>query len=317
MHLFLLKDVIIEKSSASSSKGKQRSRKSGKGFVKMNLKVISFKSCEESGAQVRKTERPSEGQKEVKKKKNAKVKSSAGSEDPPKATAKSFLLPMPYNEKLRLGGRENSQAIAETQVSRLEVLRERYRKEPTVYPYRSVESLARKTPGDREEVSGQCLLRRSYTTKLTGQDRLLAEMAVRAGGSLNLPGHNIHLVPDKPLQPPVRRSQRRLNRLKSKNQISPTLPELTLNIKREEPEQKEEDNEEMEVDEMFLQQILEMEMVVDEEPCRFNEVSKIFDFDEKFLDWTEEPPVVLPAEENIDQILDSLLQFEEELLATF
>ena len=114
MHLFLLKDVIIEKTVASTSKGKQRSRKSVKSFVKMNLKVISFKSCEESGAQVRKTERPIEGQKEVKKKKNAKVKSSAGSEDPPKAT-KSFLLPMPYNEKLRLGGRENSRAIAETQ----------------------------------------------------------------------------------------------------------------------------------------------------------------------------------------------------------
>ena len=41
---------------------------------------------------------------------------------------KSFLRPMPYNEKLRLGGRENSLAIAETQVTTMEVLRGRYRK---------------------------------------------------------------------------------------------------------------------------------------------------------------------------------------------
>ena len=41
---------------------------------------------------------------------------------------KAFLRPMPYNEKLRLGGKENSLAIAETQVSTLEVLRGRYRK---------------------------------------------------------------------------------------------------------------------------------------------------------------------------------------------
>ena len=41
---------------------------------------------------------------------------------------KQFLRPMPYNEKLRLGGKENSLAIAETQLSTLEVLRGRYRK---------------------------------------------------------------------------------------------------------------------------------------------------------------------------------------------
>ena len=41
---------------------------------------------------------------------------------------RNFLRPMPYNEKLRLGGKENSLAIAETQLSTLEVLRGRYRK---------------------------------------------------------------------------------------------------------------------------------------------------------------------------------------------
>ena len=314
MYLFWLKDVIIKKSvrSTSTSKGKLRTKRSGKSLGKMNLKVISLKSSEGSGAKVEKTRSPIKDQKAVKKKKkkSPQVMSSASSEDPPKATSQSFLRPMPYNEKLRLGGRENSRAIAETQVSRLEVLRERFRKEPTVHPYRCVKSLARKAPEDREVVSGQCLLRRSYSTQLTGQDRLLAEMAVRAGGSLHLPGHNIHLVPGLPTLPHVRRSKR--IRIKSENQISPSLSELTVNIK-EESEQKEEDKEEMEmeVDEIFLQQILEMEMT--EDPSRCNDLDQMFEFDEKFLDWTEPP--VEPPEENIDHILDSLLQFEDELLA--
>ena len=47
-----------------------------------------------------------------------------------------FLRPMPYNEKLRRGGRGNSQAIAKTQVSARDVLRGKYRKAATEYPLR-------------------------------------------------------------------------------------------------------------------------------------------------------------------------------------
>ena len=281
-------------------------------LCKMNyLKVISFKSSEESGAQVKKAGSPSEGQMALPvKMKNPRVKSIADSEDPPKATSEDLMRPMPYNEKLRRAGGENSRAIAETQVSRLEVLRGRYRKEPTVYPYRRVASLPRQTPGDREPVSGRCLLRRSYATSLTGQDRLLAEMAVRSGGSLHLSGHNIHVVPSKPARLPTRRSNRNLT--------SPFLSESTVNIKqeKEEEEPRVEVEMDLEIDASFLQEVLEMEL--NKDPSPFNELHELFDFDEKYLDidWAH-PPSVQPPEENIDDILDSILQFEDALSATF
>ena len=119
-------------------------------------------------------------------------KSSVGS-----SREKPFLMPMPYNEKLRLGGRENSRVIAETQVSTMEVLRGRYRKTFREYPARRIGCEARRKidlSGDFLKSNGLCLTSRQYSVALSGQDRDLAEMAVAASGSLSLLGHNIIVV---------------------------------------------------------------------------------------------------------------------------
>ena len=111
-----------------------------------------------------------------------------------------FLRPMPYNEKLRLGGKENSLAIAQTQVSTKEVLRGRYRKNCREYPVRRIESLGRRKIDidyDFPKSSGLHLTTRKYAVRLTDQDRFVAEMAVAASGSLSLLGHNIHVVGEK------------------------------------------------------------------------------------------------------------------------
>merc|ERR1712112_484370 len=49
--------------------------------------------------------------------------------------------------------------------------------------------------GDVKIVDGKHLDNRTYVTLLRSQDRSLAEMAVKAGGSLALTAHNIHVVP--------------------------------------------------------------------------------------------------------------------------
>ena len=111
-----------------------------------------------------------------------------------------FLRPMPYNEKLRLGGKENSLAIAQTQVSTKEVLRGRYRKNCREYPVRRIESLGRRKIDidcDFPRSSGLHLTTREYAVRLTAQDRFVAEMAVAASGSLSLLGHNIHVAGEK------------------------------------------------------------------------------------------------------------------------
>ena len=108
-----------------------------------------------------------------------------------------FLRPMPYNEKLRLGGRENSLAIAETQLSTREVLRGKYRKNFREYPTRRIESLGRRKIDKHPDFlkrDGLHLTTRKYEVMLTNQDRFVAEMAVEASGSLSLMGHNIHVV---------------------------------------------------------------------------------------------------------------------------
>ena len=108
-----------------------------------------------------------------------------------------FLRPMPYNEKLRLGGRENSLAIAETQVSTREVLRGKYRKNFREYPTRRIESQRRRKIDmhpDFLKRDGLLLTSRKYKVMLTNQDRFVAEMAVAASGSLSLLGHNIRVV---------------------------------------------------------------------------------------------------------------------------
>ena len=42
----------------------------------------------------------------------------------------------------------------------------------------------------------------------------------------------------------------------------------------------------------------------------------MLDFDETFLDLIDEPPVQ-SAEDDLDQVLDSIVQYEEELMVTF
>ena len=94
-----------------------------------------------------------------------------------------YLGPMPYNEKLRRGGKERALEIAEAQVGKLEVLKGRYRKCAREYPHRCVED---RVTGkrDRKMVSGKIIYKRNYFTNILTQDRFLAEMAVNAGKKL-------------------------------------------------------------------------------------------------------------------------------------
>ena len=87
---------------------------------------------------------------------------------------------MPYNEKLRRGGKERALEIAEAQLGKLEVLKGRYRKCAREYPHRCVED---RVTGkrDRKMVSGKIIYKRNYFTNILTQDRFLAEMAVNAG----------------------------------------------------------------------------------------------------------------------------------------
>ena len=91
-----------------------------------------------------------------------------------------YLGPMPYNEKLRRGGKERALEIAEAQLGKLEVLKGRYRKCAREYPHRCVED---RVTGkrDRKMVSGKIIYKRNYFTNILTQDRFLAEMAVNAG----------------------------------------------------------------------------------------------------------------------------------------
>jgi len=107
-----------------------------------------------------------------------------------------FLKPMPYNEKLRRGGAENSVQIAESQLSRIEVIKGRYRKSATEYPYRCIGDPVKKR-ADVNIVDGKEIGRRRYLTLMRGQDRFLAEMATNAGGTLALAAHNVHVFPIK------------------------------------------------------------------------------------------------------------------------
>ena len=106
-----------------------------------------------------------------------------------------FRRPMPYNEKLRRGGVANSLAIATSQVGPVELLKGRYRKKAKEYPYRCVEEEERKIV-DLRVVSGKNMKRREYLTLMRNQDKMLAEMAVSAAGTLALTPHNIHVVED-------------------------------------------------------------------------------------------------------------------------
>ena len=92
-----------------------------------------------------------------------------------------YLGPMPYNEKLRRGGKERALEIAEAQLGKIEVLKGRYRKCAREYPHRCVEDRVMGKPRDRKMVSGKIIYKRNYLTHICSQDRFLAEMAVKAG----------------------------------------------------------------------------------------------------------------------------------------
>merc|ERR1719228_1804754 len=87
---------------------------------------------------------------------------------------------MPYNEKLRRGGAENSVQIAESQLSRIEVIKGRYRKSATEYPYRCIDDLVKKR-ADVNIVDGKEIGRRRYLTLMRGQDRFLADVNIVDG----------------------------------------------------------------------------------------------------------------------------------------
>ena len=98
-----------------------------------------------------------------------------------KLSMKGCLGPMPYNEKLRRGGKEMALQIAEAQLGKIEVLKGRYRKVAREYPHRSVEDRVIGKTRDNKMVSGKEIYTRKYFTNILTQDRSLAEMAVKAG----------------------------------------------------------------------------------------------------------------------------------------
>ena len=94
----------------------------------------------------------------------------------------SYLAPMPYNEKLRRGGKDRSLEIAETQLSKIEVLKGRFRKCAREYPYRCVEDLPRTKRMDLAiPIHNSKFIQRKYSTQLRSQDRSIAELALQSG----------------------------------------------------------------------------------------------------------------------------------------
>ena len=94
----------------------------------------------------------------------------------------SYLAPMPYNEKLRRGGKDRSLEIAETQLSKIEVLKGRFRKCAREYPYRCVEDLPRTKRMDLAiPIHNSMFIQRKYSTQLRSQDRSIAELALQSG----------------------------------------------------------------------------------------------------------------------------------------
>jgi len=72
-----------------------------------------------------------------------------------KLSVKSYLGPMPYNEKLRRGGKERALEIAEAQLGKIEVLKGRYRNRAREYPHRLVEDRVMGKTRDNKMVPGQ------------------------------------------------------------------------------------------------------------------------------------------------------------------
>ena len=111
-----------------------------------------------------------------------------------RGTLPSFMKPMPYNEKLRRGGAENSLLIAESQLARLEIIKGKYRKAATEYPALVIEDTIRRNI-DLRIVDGQKIDERRYWVVARSQDKHLGDLASRAGGTLSLTGHNITVIP--------------------------------------------------------------------------------------------------------------------------
>ena len=65
-------------------------------------------------------------------------------------------------------------------LKRIEVIKGRYRKSATEYPYRCIGDPVKKR-ADVNIMDGKEIGRRRYLTLLRGQDRFLAEMATNAG----------------------------------------------------------------------------------------------------------------------------------------
>jgi len=105
-----------------------------------------------------------------------------------------YSRPMPYNEKLRRSKNlDDATAIASSQLGMVDVLKGKYRKKMTEYPYRCVEPADRRMV-DLRVMSGRNIARRQYMVLLRNQDRFLSEMTMAAGGTLALMAHNIHVA---------------------------------------------------------------------------------------------------------------------------
>jgi len=106
-----------------------------------------------------------------------------------------YSRPMPYNEKLRRSKNnpDDVTAIASSQLSMVDVLKGKYRKKMTEYPYRCVEPADRRMV-DLRVVSGRNIVKRRYMVLMRNQDKFLSEMTVAAGGTLALMAHNIHVA---------------------------------------------------------------------------------------------------------------------------
>ena len=127
LHWVVLYDATIYKEENSEPKGRKKTRRYGTKLCKLpELELLCRQAVVDCKSKrvVQEKKRNSRSTVQDRKKLSNGVRAD-------------FLRPMPYNEKLRRGGRENSQAIAETQVSAREVLRGRYRKAATEYPLRS------------------------------------------------------------------------------------------------------------------------------------------------------------------------------------
>ena len=105
--------------------------------------------------------------------------------------------PLPYNEKLRRAKTEEErQALAVAQVGVKEALKGRYRKSVVEYPHRCVEAARPRPLLDLAVVKGVALVsrERNYAVAMGPMEKSLADWAAKAGGTLALAPHNVHVA---------------------------------------------------------------------------------------------------------------------------